>query len=319
MQNDLFSSYVGERRAAQCDKYTSRYGGTWVDLPDADAIAKKLLETQAITAREHQLVRKFMTDGYVILEGAIPSATVDAFTAEVEALWKTGHPSLLVGIPPNDTKAVLDPKYASVTGIRMLDVYFHLESARKLLLHDSVTRFFQIVFNRAPLLFQSLSFPVGSEQGMHQDTAYVVVNSPMELSAAWIALEDIVEGSGELQLYAGSHRVPEQHFGGKRKHFSPAEDTHESHLAHLSRMNESAKAMGCELRRFHGKKGDVLIWHADLVHGGAPIINPKATRKSLVGHYCPADVEPNFFEYMPTHRATYASGNGLYCSAKYLR
>ena len=33
------------------------------------------------------------------------------------------------------------------------------------------------------------------------------------------------------------------------------------------------------------KKGDVLIWHASLVHGGDPIINPELTRKSFVCHY----------------------------------
>jgi ectoine hydroxylase-related dioxygenase (phytanoyl-CoA dioxygenase family) len=38
------------------------------------------------------------------------------------------------------------------------------------------------------------------------------------------------------------------------------------------------------------KKGDVLIWHANLVHGGAPILNPALTRKSMVVHYYANDV-----------------------------
>jgi ectoine hydroxylase-related dioxygenase (phytanoyl-CoA dioxygenase family) len=41
---------------------------------------------------------------------------------------------------------------------------------------------------------------------------------------------------------------------------------------------------------FHAKKGDVLIWHANLLHGGSPINNPLLTRKSMVAHYYAKDV-----------------------------
>ena len=55
---------------------------------------------------------------------------------------------------------------------------------------------FKIVLRRTALLFQSLSFIKGSNQGIHQDTAYVVTDQPMKLIATWIALEDINPGSG---------------------------------------------------------------------------------------------------------------------------
>ena len=66
-----------------------------------------------------------------------------------------------------------------------------------------------MIFDDSPLLFQSLSFEKGSQQGMHQDTAYIVVDSPLELAASWIALQDVEPGSGELMYYEGSHRLPE--------------------------------------------------------------------------------------------------------------
>jgi ectoine hydroxylase-related dioxygenase (phytanoyl-CoA dioxygenase family) len=34
-----------------------------------------------------------------------------------------------------------------------------------------------------------------------------------------------------------------------------------------------------------GEKGDVLFWHAGLLHGGAPRKNLKLSRKALVCHY----------------------------------
>ena len=36
---------------------------------------------------------------------------------------------------------------------------------------------------------------------------------------------------------------------------------------------------------FTAKKGDVLIWHANLIHGGEKITRPGSTRKSIVVHY----------------------------------
>ena len=41
---------------------------------------------------------------------------------------------------------------------------------------------------------------------------------------------------------------------------------------------------------FLAKKGDVLIWHANLVHGGMPIEDKNTTRKSMVIHYYADDV-----------------------------
>jgi ectoine hydroxylase-related dioxygenase (phytanoyl-CoA dioxygenase family) len=42
---------------------------------------------------------------------------------------------------------------------------------------------------------------------------------------------------------------------------------------------------GLKEETFLPKKGDVFIWHAQLLHGGSPIKNPQITRKSLVSHY----------------------------------
>ena len=40
---------------------------------------------------------------------------------------------------------------------------------------------------------------------------------------------------------------------------------------------------------FIAKKGDVFIWHANLLHGGEKVINKISTRKSMVFHYYSKD------------------------------
>jgi ectoine hydroxylase-related dioxygenase (phytanoyl-CoA dioxygenase family) len=33
------------------------------------------------------------------------------------------------------------------------------------------------------------------------------------------------------------------------------------------------------------KRGDLLIWHGALIHGGTPMLNPGLTRRSFICHY----------------------------------
>jgi hypothetical protein len=47
-------------------------------------------------------------------------------------------------------------------------------------------------------------------------------------------------------------------------------------------------------RKRSAATGDVLIRGADTIHGGSEILDPAATRRSLVAHYCPIDVSPIF-------------------------
>ena len=75
--------------------------------------------------------------------------------------------------------------------------------------------------------------------------------------------------------------------------------------------------MGLEERTFLPKKGDVLIWSADLAHGGSPATDPSLTRKSLVGHYCPDRVDPFYFKLRPDRRTKVGSDGGRYCSYHY--
>jgi phytanoyl-CoA hydroxylase len=61
-------------------------------------------------------------------------------------------------------------------------------------------------------------------------------------------------------------------------------------------LQDRAKARGIGKSLFAAKQGDVLIWHADLTHGGNPV-SKEATRKSVVTHYCPKRLTPLFTEH----------------------
>jgi ectoine hydroxylase-related dioxygenase (phytanoyl-CoA dioxygenase family) len=294
----------------------SRYGGLWIDLTDFNEAVTKRQKKGQLTREEADQVRFFADKGYLVIEQAVDAAACDRFSQDITSAFERGDNRLLIQRPGEGQGKPLTPDQPRVQA-RVVDSYVYYESALELLLSDKITRFLQIIFEDAPLLFQSLSFYNGSEQGMHQDTAYVVVSSPLELSASWIALEDVQEGSGELMYIPGSHRLPEYHFSGKYKHWAPDRDGAEQHNEWARMLREEAEQRGYPVEIFRPKKGDALIWAADLVHGGSPVKDRSRTRKSLVGHYCPNCIDPHYFSYAPGQRTKGHHRNGYYSSSYY--
>src|SRR5207247_224191 len=142
-----------------------------------------------------ELLRDSVDHGYVILERAVEAGACDGLRAGLDVAFADGDERLLMtsraveGMHP--LTASVDPERA-----RVLDAYVYYDSARAALFSEPIVQFLRTVFEDAPVLFQSLTFERGSQQRMHQDTAFVVTSSPMELAASWIALEDIRPGSG---------------------------------------------------------------------------------------------------------------------------
>jgi phytanoyl-CoA dioxygenase PhyH len=277
--------------------YRSDFGGLWTDRSDAAEEIERRLAAGSISATQAEQLRFWVDKGYIVLEGAVPVEAIDRFHDDIARAFEQGDERLLIRTPENPHG--YDPLKAGMSTVkaRVVDSFAYYDAARDLLFAEPIVDWLRLVFEDDPLLFQSLSFDRGSQQGMHQDTAYVVVSSPLELAASWIALEDIQEGSGELMYYEGSHKLPEYKFSGRYKHWNPGRDGDDQHNEWARLLNENAEKLGMPRKTFLPKKGDALIWSADLAHGGAPAENENLTRRSLVGHYCPRRVEPNWFSY----------------------
>jgi ectoine hydroxylase-related dioxygenase (phytanoyl-CoA dioxygenase family) len=106
------------------------------------------------------------------------------------------------------------------------------------------------------------------------------------LTAAWIAFEDIHPDSGPLVYYPGS-RLP--YVSSKDVGISQADFRQEGYSAYHNRYEPYIRGLiarhALEPAYFHTKKGDVLIWHANLLHGGSARRNMQLTRKALVCHF----------------------------------
>ena len=65
------------------------------------------------------------------------------------------------------------------------------------------------------------------------------------------------------------------------------------------------------------RKGDILIWHGDLAHGGRPVVDAETTRRSVVGHFCPASAEPHYFQRLLFRPKIRTAGQLRYVSGHY--
>lgn len=279
-------------------RYRSQFGGLWTDLNNAPDIVQGKFDLGLISRKEAESLAGFIENGYAIFTGAVPGRHIRRLNADFEKIWTGQLPDTWVGCNEDGrgcTRKVQpgDRERADLSA-RVLDPYESLESARVVMFNETIVRFLQLIFERPVLAHQGLSFYRGSKQHMHRDTAFVRVSSPMEFAAAWIALEDIQEGSGELEYYPKSHLFPEFLFEGKYKWFPPGNKEIANFHADL---HQRALAAGSQAVKFRPRAGDVFIWAADLAHGGSCYDNDRLTRKSLVIHYCPSNVDPMYHTY----------------------
>lgn len=262
----------------------------WIDAPGAlDLIQAK---AGGIGWMETAL-RSFIERGYAIIPKAVPDEAIDRYRADLDSVMRNRSglkASFIHGIHPIEEVDVNKPL------TKILDTYALVPAALKLVFAEKIRLFLMSLFADDVLAFQGLHFEVGSTQAVHQDAAYVVVDRPLNLAASWIALEDVQEGSGELVYYPGSHRFPLYTYRSQRLrwlyrrqrlNWNPRLDGNEVHSRHLASLREQAQLRGIAREGFLPKKGDALIWHAYLAHGGAPITRENLTRRSLVSHYCP--------------------------------
>lgn len=170
---------------------------------------------------------------------------------------------------------------------RFLDPHQKVESFCKILRHEQLLHWMRLLMEREPEPFQTITCHKGSQQGAHSDSIHMTIYPLGYLTAAWIAFEDIHSDCGPLVYYPGSHRLPylfSKDVGISEDEFK-ARKYEAYHENYEPRIRQVVAEYGLEPRYFHARKGDVLIWHANLIHGGSMRRNIQLSRKALVCHF----------------------------------
>ncbi len=249
----------------------------WLDQPNALEEIERRIVDKAIGDSDAALCRSWVSNGYVIIEKMFDERTLDEVWQAYEGAVQNGKIQLRPERIGDD-----DPWPG-----RYLNPHKKVGDFCRILKNQALLGSIRLLMEREPKSLQTIAAHKGSQQGLHSDSIHMTTYPLGYLTAAWIAFEDIHPDSGPLVFYPGSHRLPyvfskdvgitEEEF--KREGYGPYHAKYEPYIRAL------VERHGLEPHYFHAKKGDVLIWHANLIHGGSDRRDLRQSRKSVVCHF----------------------------------
>ena len=248
----------------------------WLDRPDAERRIDKKLARGEISEEQAEQCRFYSKNGYLTLESFHdPDFLENAWKAVEGAVGSGGMPVTLDSMTEGDYEE------------RFQDLHFRVPEVKEVLWHQPTLDLLKLLLGREIRPFQTLLFFKGSEQLEHSDSVHMTTYPEGFLAATWTAMEDVSPDSGPLIYYPGSHKLP--YYLSNDVGISPRESLLNYHAAYRQRYEPFVQGLirekSLEGVVFTPKKGDMLVWHANLLHGGRQRKAREFSRKSVVCHY----------------------------------
>jgi ectoine hydroxylase-related dioxygenase (phytanoyl-CoA dioxygenase family) len=230
----------------------------WVHSP----FFEQLLAHLPLSAEQSRLARQYHELGYVVIEDpVVPAELIDRVVGELDGRY---------------TEAATGYEESS----RVMDAWRWCPAVAEIARAPRLLDTLSLLYQRRPIPFQTLNFAVGTEQLAHSDAIHFHSVPQRFTAGAWVALEDIDADSGPLTVYPGSHRLPlfDFHDLAMPTGFASYRD-YECFVAEL------LEAKKIEPEPLLLRRGQAVIWAANLHHGGSAVADPTRTRLSQASHY----------------------------------
>ena len=180
-------------------------------------------------------VDKYNNDGYLIVKSVIDNETIDKIVEEI-----------YIKHPENKNAA------------RITDAWKQYDSIGYLAFNKKIMNMLTHLYNRKPVPFQTLNFYLGTEQKLHSDQIHFCSDPINLMCGVWIALEDVSMDSGPLVYYPGSHKLP--FYTMQRLKLEPG-----NYSEYEKKIQQKIDKFGLLPHYGNIKKGDIIIWHANLI------------------------------------------------------
>lgn len=170
--------------------------------------------------------------------------------------------------------------------LRVQDAWQDVPEVKSLACNPTILQLLTDLYGRRAFPFQTLNFPVGTQQHFHSDSVHFSSNPERFMVGVWVALEDIDADNGPLIYYPGSHTLPiytNESLGVVPDYIGPNPLNH--YALYQKAWEQIVDALALKPLEFHARKGQALIWAANLLHGGAAQKDLQRTRYSQVTHY----------------------------------
>ena len=251
--------------------YSSINSSDFKNLPEVERSVnlEKLHQSayyQTLSEQNKKNTENFDNNGFLVLEQFISPEKADEINTQIDQFLKDG---------------TMKFKY----GNKLMFAIHHSDLIRETGNNKDFLDFLSVLVDGKAKLFQSINFINGSQQKTHSDSIHMTTYPLGGLLGVWIALEDVDETNGALHYITGSHKLPYYMNGDYDNLGDAVRIGDKGYKAYEAFLEEKVKELGLKKEIFRAKKGDALIWHANILHGGEPHTDKSRTRKSLVYHY----------------------------------
>jgi ectoine hydroxylase-related dioxygenase (phytanoyl-CoA dioxygenase family) len=239
-----------------------------------------------------EYAQRFERDGFLVLKKFFKRSLCKRIVAEAESYYEV--------------------QKAPISRVeRTMNMHQESPAAREALSEPGLIAILRELLGNEPYFLQSIYFHRGSQQPTHSDYIYMSTDPPLQMCGVWVACEDVKPDAGPLTYYPGSHKIPilpinayydanvdavraeiaQNQLAFDTKYGERVKMTGESILGcyfydrWLGQIHESLQRGGYQPVSFLPKQGDVIVWHANLAHGGSDIADSERSRKSLVAHF----------------------------------
>jgi ectoine hydroxylase-related dioxygenase (phytanoyl-CoA dioxygenase family) len=256
------------------------------ELPifDKPEFLKKINKLQDTQLKNYAL--DFVNNGYVVVKNSVSHEDIDKAIEEFYS-WKNRNQKNFLPVFYKE-KDRLD---------RIVNIQSALPAFKALFYNNTSLELQDFLFQKKTSFYTSLFFEIGSSQDIHRDIPFFWTKPAYYYFGTWLALESTDKDNGPLVVLPGSHKIHPQNIDrasiakmkyGDHDKIDPMDM--ELWYAYQSKIQDLCNQKSIEPQEVYVNKGDTIIWHPLLAHGGAQIMDPNRTRLSLVVHTTPHDV-----------------------------
>ncbi len=241
-------------------------------VPDVESpLFEKIFKAKQVPAETLDVARRLRRDGFAVIDFPDPDfhklakRIIDTLSPKYDwAGWRKG----------------------STPNLRVQDAWSSVPEVKRIACNPTLLHLLSDLYGRRAFPFQTLNFPVGTQQHFHTDSVHFSSLPERFMVGVWVALEDIDASNGPLVYYPGSQTLPiftNEHVGMSPDTQGPNPYSH--YPAYERAWEAIVDALSLKPAHFYAKKGQALIWAANLLHGGAAQTDTSRTRWSQVTHY----------------------------------
>ena len=243
----------------------------WVESP----FFYQLLSKTNLTAERLEQAIQFHEMGYIVLDLEL---TDEFLKRIIDEMYSAVN---------RDTVTKQAEFYTYSDSPRIFEEWRNSDAIRELCLNKKLIDTLEFLYAKEALPFSTINFIKGSNQPLHSDAIHFHTIPQLWMSGVWVALEDTTLENGTLNIVPGSHRWPVFDYDSlKLPHPDSIQDGEkENYRIYEEFVRKLVDANNAQIVPVPLRKGQALIWAANLLHGGMQIVDKNSTRLTQAIHY----------------------------------